>query len=101
MARREGNLRAFFSRRRSAPEVASSSDHVQLTWLQPEHERYWRGWRLYIERNLPWSEIADMSLEQVDLENLLLDRVSAARSQPRGETVDLSQQVAAAMDEGA
>jgi hypothetical protein len=31
-----------------------------------------------------------MSLEQVDLENLLLDRMAAARNEPRGEMVDLN-----------
>lgn len=53
---------------------------MTLTGLQPEHGRYWRGWRLYLADKATWPEIQDMSLDDVDLQNLLLDAVDEAHT---------------------
>lgn len=39
----------------------------------------WRGWRLVSEEMATWPEVKEMSLEEVDLQNMLLDSIAAAR----------------------
>jgi len=50
--------------------------------LQPEHERHWLAYRLWLEKKESWATLMDMSLNQVDLLNLALNSWQEA-SKPR------------------
>lgn len=54
---------------------------MTLRGLQPEHERYWLAYRLWLEDGCreSWPELMSMSLNQLDLLNLALDAKAAAR----------------------
>jgi hypothetical protein len=54
-----------------------------MTQLQPEHERYARGYRLLMSGWADWSTIQDMSLDEVDLQVLLLE--ARDHAEPDGE----------------
>jgi hypothetical protein len=54
---------------------------------------------LYLERGLTWEAIREMTLDEVDLQVLLLDRLAAAR-RPAQSQETLSEALAAAGSEG-
>ena len=60
-------------------------DSITLRGLQPEHQRYWLAYRLWLDEETPetWESICAMSLNQVHLLNLLLDSRDAAREAAR------------------
>lgn len=55
--------------------------------LQPEHHRYWLGYRLVLEPRSEsghsWNEVKVMSLNEVHLLNLLLDARDDARARAK------------------
>ncbi len=63
---------------------------MTLEHLQPEHDRYSRGYRLWLAGKASWPEVQDMSLDDVDLQCLLLDAVECGRpAESTGEEIEL------------